>query len=476
MSSWKRLATITLAALALVPAPASAVDPATGFATYSITTPGAVTGDVVRVGDAVFVGQGAFGVGLQTIIRLDGGVSTTIANGFNSLGGFAFDASSGTLYVVDNNGNGMGAVTGDTVFAIPDALTRTTALAALGAEVVPAGSIPAAADVALVGKDLLVTDAVGPGAGRLVRVSKGAVTTVISSGLDYAAGVTVDGTRLLVGNTDDSFVGSVAEYTLAGVLVGPVASGLSGNYAHDVDLDGNILVTGGFADDFSSNVASVAPGGAQSERASGFAFSTGLFHDPARDETLVLDVAVSKIDVICRDADDNGTCFADEPCTDGVGVTNGKLLLKKQNTPAGDDGLKLVGQMTVPVTPALDPVANGARIVVTDDAGTVANVSVPGGAFDDAAGHGWKVNGAGTVWKYLNPAGHAGITKVIVKSVGSTAGLVKFTVIGRNGAFATESGDLPLSATFLLDADGQCGTATFAGCTFNGRGTTVKCQ
>ena len=61
-------------------------------------------------------------------------------------------------------------------------LSRTTALAAVGAEVVPAGSIPAAADVALHGKDLLVTDAVGPGAGRLVRVSKGAVTTVISSG------------------------------------------------------------------------------------------------------------------------------------------------------------------------------------------------------------------------------------------------------------------------------------------------------
>jgi hypothetical protein len=220
----------------------------------------------------------------------------------------------------------------------------------------------------------------------------------------------------------------------------------------------------------------VAPGGVVSERASGFAFSTGLFHDPARDETLVLDVAVSKIDVICRDADANDTCFADEPCAGGAAVTNGKLLLKKQNTPVGDDGLKLVGQMIVPTTPALDPVANGARIEVTDSAGEVANVFVPGGAFDDAAGRGWKVNGAGTVWKYLNPAGHAGITKVIVKTVPATAGLVKFTVIGRNGAFATESADLPLSAAFLLDADGQCGTATFAGCAFNGRGTTVKCQ
>ena len=100
-------------------------------------------------------------------------------------------------------------LTGDTVFAIPDALTRTTALPAVGAEVVPAGTIPFAQDVALDGADLIVSDGVGPGAGRVVRVSGGVATNLITSGLDYTAGVTVDGTRLLVGNVDASFVGSV---------------------------------------------------------------------------------------------------------------------------------------------------------------------------------------------------------------------------------------------------------------------------
>jgi hypothetical protein len=462
-------------ALALVPVRAGAVTTAPGFASYSITTPGTVQGDVLRAGNAIFVGQGTFGVGTENIIRLDGGVATTIATGFNSLGGFALGAN-GTLYAVDNNGNGMGALTGDTVFAIPDALTRTTALAALGAEVVPAGSIPAAADVVIDGKNLIVSDAGGPNAGRVVRVSKGKVTDLITSGLDYTAGVTIDGTRLLVGNSDASFVGSVSEYTLAGVLVGPVASGLSGNYGHDLDTAGNVLVTGGFRDDFSSsNLVAVAPGGGVSERAWGFAFSTGLSHDAARDETLVLDVGVSRIDVICRDGG-GGTCIADVACVGGAAITNAKLTLKKQTTPPGDDGLKLVGEMTVPTTPALDPIATGARIAVSGLGGAVTNVVVPAGAFDPATGTGWKVNDAGTVWKYLNPSGHAGIVKAMVKTVPATPGLVKITVVGAHGFFATTPEALPLSARFLLDPDGQCGDVTFTACAFNGRGTVVKCE
>jgi hypothetical protein len=303
------------------------------------------------------------------------------------------------------------------------------------------------------------------------------VTDVIPTGLDYTAGVTLDGTRLLVGNSDATFVGSVIEYTLAGALVGPVVSGLSGNYGHAVDNAGTVLVTGGFRGDFSSStVVAAPPGGAAGERAWGFGFSTGLFHDAARDETLVLDVNVSRIDVICRDGDGDETCLADEACVGGAALTNAKLLLKKQTTAPGDDGLKLVGRMTLPTTPALDPVASGARIAVSDAGGAVTNVVVPAGAFGSGTGTGWKVNRAGTVWKYLNPSGHAGIVKVVVRAIAATPGLVKVIVVGRSGFFTTTPAALPLRATFLLDADGQCGEATFTACAFNGRGTVVKCE
>ena len=458
-----------LAAAVVAAGPArAAITAAPGWAVSSIPTPGVVQGAVVRSGSAVLVGQGSFGAGQQQVIRLDGGVATTIATGFNSLGGFAINGA-GTLFVVDNGGNLTGAATGDTVFAIPNALTRTTALPAVGAEVVPAGSIPSAQDVALDGADLIVSDAVGPpSAGRVVRVSNGMVTNLIT-GLAYTAGVVVDGTRLLVGNSDASFVGSVAEYTLAGVLVGPIAGSLSGNYTHVLDSGGNVLVSGGFADDFSSNIIAVAPGGAISERARGFTFSSEMFHDAARNETLVLDVAVSQITVICRDEDGDQVCDADDACVGGSTVTDAKVLLKKQSTPPGDDGLKLVGEMTV--AGAVDPVANGVRVVVADANGAVADVTIPGGAQ-------WGVNRAGTVWKWTDPAGVFGIVKVIVKSVPSTPGLLKVVVLGKNGSFATTPAELPLRAAVSLNAAGQCGEVGFAGpaCAFNGRGTVVKCQ
>lgn len=458
---------------------AAAVTAAAGWAAYSIPTPGIVQGSVVRQGDSILVGQGAFGAGLEQVIRLDGGVATTIATGFNSLGGFALD-DGGTLYVVDNGGNLPGAATGDTVFAISDALTRTTALPAVGAEVVPAGTLPFAQDVAIDGSDLIVSDGVGPGAGRVVRVSGGVATTLITA-LDYTAGVTVDGTRLMVGNVDGSFVGSLSEYTLAGVFVTEVASDLSGIYAHAIDNDGNILITGGVTEDFSSSVViAVAPGGGITQRAGGFVFSTELFHDTARDETLVLDVGVAQIEAICRDTDGNGVCNADEVCSGGVPVVKPKLLLKKLNTPVGDDGLRFSGEITIPTGPAIDPVTNGARVVVADANGALADVTIPPGLRDPDTKIGWKPNKAGTTWTYANKAGLAGITTVSVKTTTKKPGLVTFKVTGKKGAFPTTPAARPLAATFTLASAGQCGAADFSGslasCEFNSKLSTVKCK
>jgi hypothetical protein len=474
-------AALVLAAMALPPAPAAAaVTAASGWAVHSIPTPGTVQGGVVRQGGAIFVGQGAFGAGLEQVIRLDAGGATTIATGFNSLGGFAIDAA-GTLYVTDNGGNLPGAVTGDTVFAIPDAPTRTTALPALGAEVVAKGSIPFAQDVALSGSDLIVSDAVGPAAGRVVRISGGTLTNLITTGLDYTAGITVDGTRLLVGNSNASFVGSLSQYTLAGVFVASLATGLSGIYADAVDNDGNILITGGRTQDSSSStLVALAPGGGITERAHGFTFSSELFHDTARNETLVLDVDVSEITAICRDDDGNGVCNADQACTGGVALTKPKLQLKKLNTPPGDDGLAFSGQMTIPTSPAIDPVTKGARIVVVDASSTVADVRIPPGLVDPVTKIGWKANKSGTSWKYSNKAGLDGITSVSIKTTDKHPGLVSFKVVGKHGAFAITLAALPLRATLTLDPAGQCGQVTFSGpspvCAFNKKLSTVSCK
>src|SRR5207237_803581 len=161
------------------PTATAAVVAASGYAAHAIPTADTVAGGVVRRGPAVLVGQGAFGAGGERIVRLDGGGATTVATGFNSLGGFDLDAA-GTLYVADNGGEQTGAATGDTLFTIPDALTRADAVSAAGQEVLPEGTIPFAMDV-LVAPDgsVLVSDAAGPGAGRVVRGRKGVAADLI---------------------------------------------------------------------------------------------------------------------------------------------------------------------------------------------------------------------------------------------------------------------------------------------------------
>src|SRR5207237_8098331 len=127
------------------PARAEPISTAPGYAAPGIPTPGTVQGGVVRRGGAILVGQGSFGAGSETIIRLDGGGSTTIATGFNSLGGFDLDAA-GTLFVADNGGGAGGAAKGGTPVSIPARLPRTPPGPARGHAGVPAGAIPDAPD------------------------------------------------------------------------------------------------------------------------------------------------------------------------------------------------------------------------------------------------------------------------------------------------------------------------------------------
>ena len=299
---------LLLAVLLTARPAAGAVVAATGYAAHAIPTADPVAGGIVRRGRAVLVGQGTFGVGGERIVRLDGS-ATTVATGFNSLGGFDLDAA-GTLYVADNGGDQTGATTGDTLFAIPDALTRTSAVSAVGQEVLPKETIPFAMDV-LVMPDgsVLVTDAAGPGVGRVVRVRKGAAADLVN-GLNIQGIALGAKGVLLVSALDDTYtVGTILRYTPRGAPRGTFASGLSGAFDHVLDTDGDVLVSG------SGKVVALAPdGSALPDRASGFAFSTAMFFDRARDELLVLDSGATAIDAVCRDRDGDGVCDVDDDC------------------------------------------------------------------------------------------------------------------------------------------------------------------
>ncbi|MFN8545126.1 MAG: hypothetical protein U0807_13105 [Candidatus Binatia bacterium] len=432
---------LPLAALAVVAGAAiagAAVTAAPGWAVRTIPVLGAVQGGVVRRGPDILVGQGGFGAGLQQIVRVrEDGSATTVATGFNSLGGFDL-AADGTLYVVDNGGNLAGATTGDTVFAIPQALTRTTAVTAAGHEVVPAGSITAGQDVVLApDTSLYVTDAVGIGLGRVVRIV-GGVVTPFAAGLDYTAGAALGaGGTLLVGNVDAGFAGALLAYPLAGGGPTSIATGLSGIYAMVRETDGTMLVSGGFTGDFSSSTivaVDPAPPYARTERAHGFGFSSEMFHDADRDETLVLDYGATAIVALCRERDGDGLCDADDPCTFPVAVGGAKIALAKLGAPAGDEKLALKGELVVPTSPALDPIANGAHLRIESGAGVVADVVVPGGAFDVDAGTGWKLKK--TTWSWKGNVG--GVTRVSVKADPDAPGHVTVKASGKGGGWAVD--------------------------------------
>ena len=487
---------LLLAVLLTARPAAGAVVAATGYAAHAIPTADPVAGGIVRRGRAVLVGQGTFGVGGERIVRLDGS-ATTVATGFNSLGGFDLDAA-GTLYVADNGGDQTGATTGDTLFAIPDALTRTGAVSAVGQEVLPKETIPFAMDV-LVMPDgsVLVTDAAGPGVGRVVRVRKGAAADLVN-GLNIQGIALGAKGVLLVSALDDTYtVGTILRYTPRGAPRGTFAGGLSGAFDHVLDTDGDVLVSG------SGKVVALAPdGSALLDRASGFAFSTAMFFDRARDELLVLDSGASAIDAVCRDRDGDGVCDVDDDCPtvvdaaqadgdmDGVGdacpcaggaigkarVTIGNLL-----TPPGDDTLAIKGEMTVPASPAVDPVTTGMRILVRDGSGTVLNATIPGGAFDELHQAGWKVSKRGT-FTYQSALGLLGIRSVTVKPSSKTPGRVTFAVAGKAGSYTADPAHLPLRAFVVLASGaGQCGLATFPGpapepqCAYDATRGKVKC-
>src|SRR5213593_2159592 len=147
---------LAFALLLVATAAPAAVVTAPGYLVRSIPTPTVVQGGVVRYGDALLVGQGTFGAGGEYVIRIDHAGVTVVATGFNSLGGFDLEPK-GTLLVVDNGGELPGAVTGDTLYEIPDATRRADAVTAAGHEVLPPGTIPAAQDILGIPETVLVT-------------------------------------------------------------------------------------------------------------------------------------------------------------------------------------------------------------------------------------------------------------------------------------------------------------------------------
>jgi hypothetical protein len=314
--------TYLLRSLALLPLLAATALPASAAITTSspiyivgpqIPLPDVSAADLVMVGASLFVGQGTFGAGSESILRRDpDGTTTTVVSNLNSIGGLAYDVANDLLLFTDNGLELAGATSGDTVYALPNPRAVAAAIDAATLTVLPSGSIPFAQAVhALPDGSILVGDAAGPGLGRVVKITAGVPTNLIS-GLDYVAGITTNfpilsggdyspfADAIQVGNVDGSFVPSIKRFTPTGTPLTNMNGGpLSGALDHASSYGGNIIVTGGFTDDFmSSTLVQVVQAGAVDEIASGWGFSSGVAYDHPSGRALVLDFGADYVDTI----------------------------------------------------------------------------------------------------------------------------------------------------------------------------------
>ena len=168
-------------------------------------------------------------------------------------------------------------------------------------------------------------------------------------------------------------------------------------------------------------------------------------------------------------------------------VSDPRLRIGGLDSPPGDDRLVFRGALALPapITPPLDPVANGVRFLVrTRAGGVVVDANIAPGRFDPRARVGWKVDRRvrPTRWTHVDrtasPPG--GIVKVQIRNRSSRApGLIGVALRGRKGSYPVGSADPSLEAEVVLNpTQGQCGRAVFLApsCRFTSRASIVECK
>lgn len=269
--------------VALAHSPAGAqITPAEGYV-YDAQLLGSTTQSCIAAGPGgTFVGIGpGFTANAQAVVLAkESGELRLVAFGFNSVSDCVYDPAADALYVSDNaDGEDLdGALTGDTVFAIPSASTAS-GLTAAGLELVPENSLPFAASLAVdASGDVFVSDAAGGGAGSVSRIDVGGGSTLtpFATGLDFAAGLAfhpISGNLFAAETRSGSFDARVRSYDAGGTEL-PLFAGPSFAFgSFDLAFDSRIglLATGLFAGD----VVAFDNGGA-STFVSGLTFASGV--------------------------------------------------------------------------------------------------------------------------------------------------------------------------------------------------------
>jgi cysteine-rich repeat protein len=210
---------------------------------------------------------------------------------------------------------------------------------------------------------------------------------------------------------------------------------------------------------------------------------TGIIGDSDGDGVCdPLDSCPADYDPTQLDRDLDGLGDVCDPCTNvaQIEVTKPRLRLRKLDQPFGGQRVKVRGELVVPASPPIDPVANGMRFVVTDGTGAVLlDITVPGGAYDPATHRGWTTNGSGVVYNYLDKEGSAGgIRRVLVKQ--RVPGSLRVVAFGQDGEFGLPASDAANIAIVAdpPNGDTQCAEVHLGKdrCRFRNQGGKLLCH
>ena len=152
--------------------------------------------------------------------------------------------------------------------------------------------------------------------------------------------------------------------------------------------------------------------------------------------------------------------------------------MKGLQTPLGDDKLTLKGKAVLADPGALDPLADGFRLLLASALGVVVGeATVPGGPYDPLARVGWKTNAAGTRWVYRNGDGADGVTAAKLTLGAGTPPELKFVVKSKKRASVLAPGaGAPLAARLAFAGGDECVVATFATCAEKSGGNVLACR
>ncbi|HXC51833.1 MAG TPA: ELWxxDGT repeat protein [Candidatus Limnocylindrales bacterium] len=164
-------------------------------------------------------------------------------------------------------------------------------------------------------------------------------------------------------------------------------------------------------------------------------------------------------DVYEDDGDFDGVCDSTDPCVRfDSGWRRAKLSLDNVQSRG-----KLTVEMSVPEPPAIDPPANGVRLLIEneDHSESIVDVTIPPGGYDPASNTGWKPSPTGTSWTYVNHEGYDGITRFTVKMRDKAWNMVvKISMSGRSFEDSGMTVPHPLNVTLVIDSpsstSGQC--------------------